>query len=76
MKDRVVLSIDGNCGCALLGEDLQVGESEFVEVVKRPDEHITEAERRACTQAYNALCDRLGRRLPYVWLNGQPGMAG
>jgi hypothetical protein len=31
--ERAELGIDGNCGFALLGEDLQAGEAEFVEVI-------------------------------------------
>ena len=30
--ERAEIGIDGNCGFALLGEDLQVGEAEFVEI--------------------------------------------
>lgn len=32
MSERAQLGIDGNCGFALLGENLQEGESEFVEI--------------------------------------------
>lgn len=32
MLERAEIGIDGNCGFALLGEDLQVGEAEFVEI--------------------------------------------
>lgn len=32
MSDRAELGIDGNCGFALLGPDLQEGEAEFVEI--------------------------------------------
>lgn len=74
--ERAVLSVDGNCGCALLGETLQEGEAEFVEVQKRPDEHLDDAEARACTQAYRKLCARLGRQLSYAWYPRRPGSAG
>lgn len=74
--ERAVLSVDGDHGCALLGENLQEGEAEFVKVEKRPDEHITRAESRACTQAYRNLCARLGRQISYAWYPRQPGSAG
>ena len=74
--DRAVLSVDGNCGCALLGEDLQVGEAEFVEVEKRPDEHLSEAEVRACFQALKNLRARLGKEISYAWYPRRPGSAG
>ena len=45
--ERAILSVDGNCGYALLGEDLQVGEAEFVEVSPRKDEPLHEAQVRA-----------------------------
>ncbi len=74
--ERAILSVDGNCGCALLGENLQVGEAEFVEVQKRPDEHETEAEVRACFQALNNLRTRLGKDITYAWYPRRPGSAG
>lgn len=30
--ERAIIGVDGNCGFALLGEDLQIGECEFVEI--------------------------------------------
>jgi hypothetical protein len=30
--DRAELNIDGNCGYALLGSNIQVGEAEFIEM--------------------------------------------
>ena len=35
--ERAELGIDGNAGFALLGEDLQSGESEFVEIALPPE---------------------------------------
>lgn len=35
--ERAELGIDGNAGFALLGEDLQSGEAEFVEIALPPD---------------------------------------
>lgn len=32
MTERAELGIDGNCGFALLGENIQDGEAEFVEI--------------------------------------------
>lgn len=74
--ERVVLSVDGNCGCALLGENLQEGEAEFVEVQQRKDEHLYEAEVRACWTAFKKLKKRLGRPLTYAWHPRRPGSAG
>ena len=34
--NRAELGVDGNCGFALLGEDLQMGEAEFVEIKLPP----------------------------------------
>ena len=57
---RAELGVDGNAGFALLGENIQEGECEFVTVEKRKDEPLHIAEARAATQAYNALKHRLG----------------
>lgn len=68
MKDRAVLGIDGNCGFALFGEDLQVGESEF-EVIKTSEPNWTSEYRKqskiAINKAFKSLQDRLGKKLPY-----------
>ncbi len=64
--ERAIIGIDGNCGFALLGEHLQEGEAEFVEVVKVVDENIYKAQIRAATRALRALEDRLGRKLTYA----------
>lgn len=75
--ERAVLMVDGNCGCALLGENLQEGEAEFVEVAKRKDEYLCEAECRACWAAFQKLKTRLGRDLTYAWgPPRRPGSAG
>lgn len=70
--ERAELGIDGNAGFALLGEDLQVGESEFVEIglpveaSKDPNRyHHSEwcaAAERAATAAYRKLQARLAPR--------------
>jgi len=54
---RAVLGIDGNAAFALLGEDLQVGEAEFVELAAGADERQQAA---ACKQALRNLRARLG----------------
>lgn len=67
--ERAELGIDGNCGFALLGEDLQVGECEFVEIALPPEasrdpnryhksEWVTAA-KIASNKAYRALKQRL-----------------
>lgn len=74
---RAILSVDGNAGCALLGENLQEGEAEFVVINRRSDEPLHLAEIRACFSAYNNLRARL--KLPdlsYAWFPRKPGSAG
>lgn len=82
--ERVILSLDGNCGCALLGPDLQEGEAEFVEVTDAMLTQFNEhrdwhprAARKACFEAMNKLLARLGKgRLPYAWYPRQPWASG
>lgn len=74
--ERAVLSVDGNAGCALLGENLQEGESEFVVIERHPDEYLYQAEARACFQALNNLRSRLGKPITYAWFPRRPGSAG
>lgn len=77
MVERAELSVDGNAGCALLGEDLQVGEAEFVVVEPRGGEPLHEAEIRACYQALKNLRSRLAKPLlSYAWYPRRPGSAG
>jgi hypothetical protein len=69
---RAELGVDGNCGFALLGEDLQSGEAEFVEIAlpveasKDPNRHHhsewCDAACRAATAAYRKLKARLPDR--------------
>lgn len=59
---RALLGVDGNCGFALLGEDLQVGESEFVEIAGSDpvgSKGWAEEASRAATSAYRKLQSRL-----------------
>ena len=74
--ELAILMVDGNCGCALLGENLQEGEAEFVEVVQRKDEPLYAAEVRACWAAFKKLKERLGRDMTYAWHPRRPGSAG
>jgi glutathione S-transferase len=72
MIDRAELGVDGNAGFALLGEDLQSGEAEFVvidlppEASKDPNRyHKSEwaaAAKLAINKAYRALKQRLADR--------------
>lgn len=69
--ERAILSVDGNCGCALLGENLQEGEAEFVEIdCKEPQwtKAYREAAWKACWSAYQRLKARLSdRKFSYAW---------
>lgn len=70
--ERAEIGIDGNAGFALLGDDLQSGEAEFVTIDLPPDAskdpnryHKSEwvsAAKIAATAAYRALKARLGDR--------------
>ncbi|MQB00217.1 MAG: hypothetical protein GEU78_07985 [Actinobacteria bacterium] len=70
--DRAELGVDGNAGFALLGEDFQVGEVEFVEIAlplsdsHNPNRyHNSEwcaAAKRAAAAAYRKLKGRLPDR--------------
>ncbi len=72
MSERAELGVDGNAGFALLGENIQEGEAEFVEIAlplsdsKDPMRyHNSEwcmAAKRAATKAYRALKARLPDR--------------
>ena len=84
----VQLGIDGNCGFALLGPNLQEGESEFVEIpVVEPDnsthherytrEHTQQMELGAklwaCKEAFRRLQKRLVLpRMGYYFGNSHP----
>lgn len=58
---RAQLGIDGNCGFALLGENLQEGEAEFAEIQRgrEPDNQLA-----ACKEALRKLRERLN--LPHL----------
>ena len=71
--ERAELGVDGNCGFALLGEDIQSGECEFVEIAlpsersKDPnryhDGEWCRAASTAASFAFVALKLRLGDRV-------------
>lgn len=63
--ERAEVGVDGNCGYALLGPNLQDGECEFVEVLYSPDESPYDSERRAWGEALSNLRNRLGAFIPY-----------
>jgi len=54
---RAQLGIDGNCGFALIGPDLQEGESVFVEILegREPDNQLV-----ACKEALKRLRLKVG----------------
>jgi hypothetical protein len=61
------LGVDGNAGFALVGPDLQEGESEFVCIDDAPS-RCTQKQQKECwaaTQALRRLESRLGFRLGY-----------
>jgi hypothetical protein len=65
MRERAELGVDGNAGFALLGEDIQAGEAEFVAIeCDAPKGTLARhvAARRAATKAYRALKARLPER--------------
>lgn len=85
--DRAELGVDGNCGFALLGENLQEGEAEFVEIAlpveasKDPNRyHHSEwvlAAKIATTKAYRALKARLpDRQFSYYLGSSHPDHVG
>ena len=66
---RAVLSIDGSHACALLGENIQEGEVEFVEIVYPDGKNASDAyrhERVAAFAALNNLRKRLGIEITYA----------
>jgi len=70
--ERAELSIDGDTAFALLGEDLQVGEAEYVVIddafrASHPGLSQRELEWAAGKEAFEKLKARLGRPLSFVW---------
>lgn len=55
----VRLSMDGNCGCALLGENIEEGEVEFVEIDEAEfNDDYNNAAKRAMVRALKKLTER------------------
>lgn len=61
----VYVSIDGNATCALIGENLQEGHAEFVEVIQQKDESLRDAEQRAGRIALALLRNNYGAQLGF-----------
>ena len=73
--ERAELGVDGNCGFALLGENLQEGESEFEEI--RCSEPLWTSEghrqkRLAINRAFTRLKARIGRPISYYLGTSHP----
>lgn len=67
MVERAELGIDGNCGFALLGRDLQEGEAEFVEIEYTSKDDRLSDELRACKRALVKLKKRLHKPELSCW---------
>ena len=66
--ERAELGIDGNCGFALLGENIQEGEAEFEEIratKENPDPRSVGAQKQAINRAFTRLKTRIGRQISY-----------
>lgn len=66
MTERAELGVDGNCGFALVGPNIQEGEAEFE--VFAGDVKTSEGSRQAklaINRAYQRLKARLGRPISY-----------
>lgn len=66
--ERAELGMDGNCGFARLGPNLQEGESEFEEVrgtSLHPDPTSDGAKRQAINRAFTRLKNRIGCPISY-----------
>lgn len=73
--ERAELGIDGNCGFALLGENIQEGEAEFEEIrgtELNPDPNSEGAKLQAINRAYTRLKARLGRPISYFLGESHP----
>lgn len=74
--ERAELGIDGNCGFALLGADLQVGEAEFEQIpgyISGPLDTVQyHAAKAAINRAYQRLKGRIGRPISYYIGDSHP----
>ena len=61
---RLEISLDGGCACALWGQDLQDGEAVFVKIDGWPNA-THKQEQAAMREAYELLCKAIGDRLPF-----------
>lgn len=71
--ERAELGVDGNCGFALVGPNLQEGEAEFEEFIG--DVRTSEGARQAkfaINRAYQRLKTRLGRPISYFIGDSHP----
>lgn len=67
---RIELGIDGNCGFALLGDDIHCGECEFVEIIDTGDQ--VNDQLLACKQALKKLRSRLSVDTLYYFGTSHP----
>jgi hypothetical protein len=73
MTERAQLGVDGNCGFALLGPNLQEGEAEFEEFAG--DVKTSEGARQAklaANRAFQRLKTRLARPVSYYLGESHP----
>lgn len=73
--ERAELGIDGNCGFALVGADLQVGEAEFEEIrgtELNPDPTSAGAKKQAISRAFTRLKARIGKPISYYLGRSHP----
>lgn len=73
--ERAELGVDGNCGFALLGQDLQVGEAEFEEIRAtelNPDPASDGAKCQAISRAFTRLKARIGKPISYYLGKSHP----
>jgi hypothetical protein len=66
MVERAELGVDGNCGFALLGPNIQEGEAEFEEI-RGADDTL-----KAINRAYQRLKARIGRPISYFLGESHP----
>lgn len=74
--ERAELGIDGNCGFALVGPNIQEGEAEFEEIRAtklNPDPNSDGAKKQAIDRAYRRLKGRLDRPISYFLGESYPG---
>jgi hypothetical protein len=77
--ERAELGIDGNCGFARLGPNLQEGEAEFEEIratALNPDPASDGAKKQAISRAYERLRSRIGRPISYFLGESHPNYDG